>query len=435
MFFKIKKETLIDTILKNKLIFIVYFLFIVSTIPSILVSKSLIISCYTVLKFTIIPFLIIICLSVKPNNNDKKLFFTILTISSILLSFLSFIQYEFDIELLKEGTEKYPGAKGRVSATFFNTIYYGIFINLVSSIYLAKYLRSSDKSSSIYNYITLLILYVSLLLTFTRSAFLIFWGIVFILTLFLINKKNIVKFLALFLSIILLTFIIPGAKYMAYNSINNGFQMIFKVDLLKNNGTENNSSSSSYNLDDKNSDLDDKNSDLDNNKNETENNLSSSDTNKSGTKYGGDLSLIHREQFGDIAKKVGSDNFFSGIGFGAYMEYMNSEDFDILYSKYSGSKTHPHSSIILLFAESGIISVSLFFLFLFIILIFFFIKLLKNIKNKNNHDFTIYLCSFAISLGFIIINIIAENAIYDTQIFPLFIIIVFSLYNLRKIKC
>lgn len=418
MFLKIKKELFIDTIFKNRLLLIIYCLFLISTIPSVLVSKSLLISCYTMLKFIIIPLLIIICLTIKPNNEDKKLLFTVLTISTILLVILSYLQYIFDIELFKVGIEKYPGAKGRVSVTFFNTIYYGIFLNLVFPIYISKYINSKEKGNGICFFAILLIIYISLLLTFTRSAFLIFWSLAFILILFLINRRNVIKIFTILLSMLVLTFIIPGAKYMAYTSINNGFQMIFKVDLIKdtkNNDNNNNSSNSDAKHE--------------NNSSNIEND---SNDNKNDNKYGGDLSLIHREQFGDIAKRIGKDHPFTGVGFGAYMDYMTSDDFSTLYSSYNGTKTHPHSASILLYAECGIVSAVLFFMFLFIIPIYIFIKLFKTLKFKDSYNYIIYLSTFAISMGFMVVNIISENAIYDAQIFPLFVIILFTTYNFKK---
>ncbi len=422
MFFKIKKKLFINTIVKNRVLLIVYCLFAISTIPSLLVSKSLVISCYTLLKFIIIPLLIIICLTVKPNDNDKKLLFTVLTIGTILLVILSYLQYIFGIELFKEGIEKYPGAKGRVSITFFNTIYYGIFLNLISPIYILKYIKSKEKEISTCFFVILIIIYISLLLTFTRSAFLIFWSLTFILILFLINKRNIIKICAMLLSMLALTFIIPGAKYMAYTSINNGFQMIFKVDLIKDKkNNDNNNNSSNFDAKHENNS-----SNIENNSNDNKND------NRNDNKYGGDLSLIHREQFGDIAKRIGKDHPFTGVGFGAYMNYMDSDDFSTLYSSYNGSKTHPHSAIILLYAECGIISVIFFFMFLFIIPISLFIKLFKTLKFKDSNNYIIYLCTFAISIGFIVVNIISENAIYDAQIFPLFVIILFITYNFKK---
>ena len=122
----------------------------------------------------------------------------------------------------------------------------------------------------------------------------------------------------------------------------------------------------------------------------------------------------------------------TGVGFGAYINYMDSDDFSTLYSSYNGSKTHPHSAIILLYAECGIISVIFFFMFLFIIPISLFIKLFKTLKFKDSNNYIIYLCTFAISMGFIVVNIISETAIYDAKIFPLFVIILFITYPRRS---
>lgn len=367
-----------------KFLIVIYLLFLLFTIPSIFVSKSILTSCYTFIKFLIIPFLAIVCFNFKPNEYDKKLFWTTIIFITLLLVIISFIQYSFNIDLIKLGVEKYPGAKGRVSTTFFNTIYYGIFLNFISCIFVCKFLRSKNLKINVFYFISIILIYISLLLTFTRSAFLIFSGILFIILILLISKKNLIKIGVMIISIVLLTFVIPGAKYMVYDSINDGTELLFKVKLFEK---------------------------------------------KSDTKYNGDLSLIHREQFADIAKKVGNDNLFTGIGFGTYINYMNSDDFNNLYPNYNGSKTHPHSAFVLMYSETGIISTILFFLFSICIPLYSLVKIIKNIKQRKDYNYMIYVLAFVISIGFLIVNIIAENAVYDTQIFPLYILIIFTLYS------
>ena len=367
-----------------KFLIVIYLLFLLFTIPSIFVSKSILTSCYTFIKFLIIPFLAIVCFNFKPNEYDKKLFWTTIIFITLLLVITSFIQYSFNIDLIKLGVEKYPGAKGRVSTTFFNTIYYGIFLNLVYCLFFTKFIKSNNVKMNIFYFILVNCIFVSLLLTFTRSAFLIFSGILFLLIVLTINKKNIVKDLFVIVFVISLIFIVPGAKYMVYDSINDGTELLFKVKLFEK---------------------------------------------ESDTKYNGDLSLIHREQFADIAKKVGNDNLFTGIGFGTYINYMNSDDFNNLYPNYNGSKTHPHSAFVLMYSETGIMSTILFFLFSIYIPLYSFVKVIKNIKQRNDYNYMIYVLAFVMSIGFLIVNIIAENAVYDTQIFPLYILIIFTLYS------
>ena len=431
---------------KIKILLILYGIFLLFTIPSIFVSKSFFTSCYTFMKFMVIPFLMLICINLKPSNEDKKLFYFTIVFISLILVLFSFIQYKFNIDLLKLGTEKYPGAKGRVSTTFFNTIYYGIFLNFISCIFVCKFLRSKDLKINVFYFISIILIYISLLLTFTRSAFLIFSGILFIILILLISKKNLIKIGVMIISIVLLTFVIPGAKYMVYDSINDGFELLFNVNLfdgkveqIKNSSTitkqensdfdENNDKKINDNVSTEESKVD---NNAINNENKDKNKTTSDD--KNDIKYNGDLSLLHREQFSDIAKRIGDDHIFTGVGLGAYIDYMNSEEFNTLYPDYIGSKTHPHSTVVLLYAECGIISVFSFFMFLVLIPAFSFIRLLKNIKYRNNDNFILYLCSFVISIGFTFINIIAENAIYDTQIFPLFIIIVFVLYSFSEME-
>ena len=431
---------------KIKILLILYGIFLLFTIPSIFVSKSFFTSCYTFMKFMVIPFLMLICINLKPSNEDKKLFYFTIVFISLILVLFSFIQYKFNIDLLKLGTEKYPGAKGRVSTTFFNTIYYGIFLNFISCIFVCKFLRSKNLKINVFYFISIILIYISLLLTFTRSAFLIFSGILFIILILLISKKNLIKIGVMIISIVLLTFVIPGAKYMVYDSINDGFELLFNVNLfdgkveqIKNSSTitkqensdfdENNDKKINDNVSTEESKVD---NNAINNENKDKNKTTSDD--KNDIKYNGDLSLLHREQFSDIAKRIGDDHIFTGVGLGTYIDYMNSEEFNTLYPDYIGSKTHPHSTVVLLYAECGIISVFSFFMFLILIPAFSFIRLLKNIKYRNNDNFILYLCSFVISIGFTFINIIAENAIYDTQIFPLFIIIVFALYSFSEME-
>ena len=456
---------------KIKILLILYGIFLLFTIPSIFVSKSFFTSCYTFMKFMVIPFLMLICINLKPSNEDKKLFYFTIVFISLILVLFSFIQYKFNIDLLKLGTEKYPGAKGRVSTTFFNTIYYGIFLNFISCIFVCKFLRSKDLKINVFYFISIILIYISLLLTFTRSAFLIFSGILFIILILLISKKNLIKIGVMIISIVLLTFVIPGAKYMVYDSINDGFELLFNVNLfdgkveqIKNSSTitkqensdfdenndkkindnvsteeseVNNNAINNENNDKKiNDNVSTEESKVDNNaiNNENKDKNKTTSDDKNDIKYNGDLSLLHREQFSDIAKRIGDDHIFTGVGLGAYIDYMNSEEFNTLYPDYIGSKTHPHSTVVLLYAECGIISVFSFFMFLVLIPAFSFIRLLKNIKYRNNDNFILYLCSFVISIGFTFINIIAENAIYDTQIFPLFIIIVFVLYSFSEME-
>ena len=471
MFFYNKNEIFKLKSTAIKFLIVIYSLFLLFTIPSIFMSKSILTSCYTFIKFLIIPFLAIVCFNFKPNEYDKKLFWTTIIFITLLLVIISFIQYSFNIDLIKLGVEKYPGAKGRVSTTFFNTIYYGIFLNFISCIFVCKFLRSKNLKINVFYFISIILIYISLLLTFTRSAFLIFSGILFIILILLISKKNLIKIGVMIISIVLLTFVIPGAKYMVYDSINDGFELLFNVNLfdgnveqIKNSSTitkqensyfdenkvkkindkasteeseVNNNAINNENNDKKiNDNISTEESKVDDNainyENKDKNKTTSDD--KNDIKYNGDLSLLHREQFADIAKRIGDDHIFTGVGLGTYIDYMNSEDFDTLYPDYIGSKTHPHSTVVLLYAECGIISVFSFFMFLVLIPVFSFIKLLKNIKYRNNDNFIVYLCSFVISIGFTFINIIAENAIYDTQIFPLFIIIVFTLYSFSEMK-
>lgn len=135
-----------------------------------------------------------------------------------------------------------------------------------------------------------------------------------------------------------------------------------------------------------------------------------------------DYSLIHRNEFAKIAYRIGNDNFFTGVGFGSYIDFMDSEKFIQNYPDYQFSHTHPHSSVILLFAETGALSLVAFIMFAISL---FWMSLKNYFSYKNNTSSTSSIARVLpiIVIGFVIVCSIAENAVYDTQIFALFLII------------
>ena len=53
------------------------------------------------------------------------------TICSLIIAAIAITKYALDWNLVTAGIDKYAGAIGRTNATFFNTIYLGVFINIV----------------------------------------------------------------------------------------------------------------------------------------------------------------------------------------------------------------------------------------------------------------------------------------------------------------
>ena len=193
-----------------------------------------------------------------------------------------------------------------------------------------------------------------------------------------LNKWSI----SLILLCISVGFILPGARTLVISSFNDGIMLLTNVDLLSDflPGDE-------------------------------ESNIILEDD-----------SLQHRKEFNRLANKIAKDNILTGVGFGSYMDYLKTDEFKQNYPEFQLSKTHPHSSLVLLFAETGIISTILYIFFGITV----FVKIISNIKENYRLDeekYTISAITLATTIGFSFVCLLAENAIYDTQIYPIFLII------------
>lgn len=372
---------------KTNILNILFLLFILATIPSLFVSKALITSIYTVFKFVFIYLMFFLLSKIKFSKQEYKILIINLILSLFCLCIYGIFEYVFEISLFTAGVEFYKGAKGRISTSFFNTIYYGIFINLTFPIVF--YLMCKFRKSKISWVLALLccLLYMNLLLTFTRSAIIIFTLILSLLIILLYKFSFNIKTLLVVIVILLFTMFLPGGKTFISKSLDDVVIMTSNVQnilgLIPNSFTE--------------EDVDEKESDF------------------------VDPSLQHREEFAKIAKRIAKDNQFTGVGFGAYIDYMNSSEFKEKYSDYKLSHTHPHSTFVLLNAECGIVALILFTLFIAGLFINQFVIFLNNFKIKNT-QYELSIISLALVCGFILVSLMAENAFYDSQIFPLFLI-------------
>lgn len=370
-----------------KLFTIFYILFLLSTIPSIIVSKNIITSIYTLIKFISYYLLIFVLIKYPFKKDNFKTIIKNIIIASSLVTIYGIIQYIFEFDLNLNGVEKYPGIKGRIPSTFFNPIYYGVFVNIIF-IYIITFIKNNLFNKKLL-YILSILLYSALVLTFTRSAILVFFGILFLTFLFnykLILNKITISLLVIFIA---LTLLIPGAKYVSLNSFANGFDMLFGSNFMTNL-------------------------------------LFKNDSDKTAVKE--DASIEHRKEFSIIATRIANNNPLTGVGFGTYINYMDSKDFSKKYSDYKLSHTHPHAGFILLLAETGYIA-TLLFIFSYSILIYQFIKDFINRFKRKDFDYCISVNLITCLIGFIITCIMAENLFYDTQIFSIFLFVIILTFN------
>jgi O-antigen ligase len=326
-------------------------------------------------------------------KKEYKFLIKTLVFSAILITILGLAQYIFEFDLNLNGLDKYPDIRGRIPSTFFNPIYLGVYINIVF-IYLLTFMREKLLNRKVV-YVLLIGLYTILVLTFTRSAILVFCGILFLTLIF--NYKLILNKLttSLLILCVAITLLIPGAKNVNLNSFENGFNMIFKSDFM---------SAVTFGL------------------------FDGVNSGSEQLETFEDASLEHRKQFALIAKKIAKDNPLTGVGFGTYMDYMDSEQFAETYPDYTYPHTHPHSGFVLLAAETGYISTVLFVLSIAILALYLLKEFIIRLKTRDL-EYKLSLCILCVSAGFVITCIIAENLFYDTQIFPTYLFVIMLTYN------
>ncbi|MDD3392066.1 MAG: O-antigen ligase family protein [Bacilli bacterium] len=389
---------IIDLYLKNislnkvsiKWLVIIFSIFLIFTIPSIFVSKNIIVSLYTLVKYLMIFLITIVVLKINLTKDEYKIIIKNILLATLLVSLYGVYEYYFSSNLFTIGSEKYLGSRGRTTSTFFNTIYFGIYINIVFCFILYLFLKTKNKLKSLITFIILSLLYLCLILTFTRSSLLIFFvclAIFLILTYYMLKNIKIIFVISM---IILISTSVSGSKSLFNDSFSDGFTIISNFDILKSFIPSTGSNNNGDEVDDE-TDFDDD-------------------------------SLNHRQEFAIIAKKIGNDNAPFGIGFGAYIDYMNSSDFDNTYPEFTLTKTHPHSTFTLMYAEVGIVSTLTLGLFYIGILFAYFKNIVRNFARKDS-VYALSVVGFVNSIGFFAVNLLAENATYDTQIFPIFIIL------------
>ena len=382
----------------HKPLTVLYILFLLLTIPSIIVSKNTLISLYTLIKFILFYVFFVLVTKINFSMEERKKIYVTFLIGIIITLIYGFVSYFFDVNLFKLSNYMYPGALGRIRTTFFNPCYYALFLIMVYPLIFYRMCINKNKLSWLY-VILLLAILACLIFTFTRSAILIFIMlailILFIFRKIIFNLKTLVVF---GLSVLMLIFI-PGSNTLVKNSLNDGVLVMENLTgfLPEITGDEEETSST--------------------NKEELE---------ESDFK---DYSLQDREAFANIANQIANDNKFTGVGFGTYIDYMHSKEFDKTYPNYDSKKIHPHSSLILMYAETGILATTIYLLFIICMVLNMVWYWFKSFKEVNK----IYYASslgLLVSFSFMLVGVMSENSMYDTQIFPIYFIIFGIFYNL-----
>ncbi len=364
---------------------IAYGIFLLLTLPSFFSTKSIVISAYTLAKFAMIGVILFIFSKVKLEEEDFIGLIKTFVFASSIIGIYAILQYVCDINLNPMGTDKYE-IKGRVFATFFNPIYFSIFVNMVYFYLIYAYRRQVFKRPWIF--ILVLMLFAGMILSFTRSAILVFALMLLaniILNFRMMWNRYVLLTVALGIGLI---FIIPGALGVTGNALQYGGELVLGNGLGE------------FTLD------------IDQSEETPDIDLSS------------DASLAHRAEFAGIANQIAYDHPYTGVGFGTYINYMESEDFSSHYRDYEGSITHPHSFFVLLSAEAGYPATIAYFASLVILMLWLFITWLKSIKYKIKSAYQLGTLSLIMIVGFIVVAYIAENSFYDTQISTLFYIVV-----------
>lgn len=371
---------------------IIYMIFILLTIPSIFVSKNILVTLYTIIKFVSFYLIFLLFYKIKYNPQEYKNMLKTFTICSLIIAAIAITKYALDWNLVTAGIDKYAGAIGRTNATFFNTIYLGVFINIVFVTFLYLYNKNKNTKITLLYAFLCICLSIALILTFTRSTILVYLGILFLLL--LLTPKLILNYKTIMLGIVILfiALVIPGTNSLIKVSVMDAINIF----TTKENIQSLTPGTSVINPD-------------------------KNDSVQNEDKKFDDISLEHRQQFAAIAKKIYINNKFTGVGFGAYIDYVNSDDFVKTYPSYKYPKEYPHNSLILLKAETGKLS-TIFFIIFILILFLNIIKLMWFNIKKNKEKYQLSVLAFIIITGFSIVCIMSENLIYDNQIFPILLI-------------
>ena len=369
---------LIHTIIKNKYKFkldiktILLLIFIISLLISLIFSITYKGYTFTNLyKFIVLP-LILYLLSLF-NIDNKKINKSIL-ITAIIISLFGISQYIFNFELTTHGIEKYIGSIGRIKSTFLIATIFDKYLSII--IIYILYLLINNKENKYLLIITYILSFISLCLTYSRTGLLITLINLTIIVLYLLYKKKYIYLLIIPITIGIML-IIPGEKYVL-KSIDSVFNSKIKEII-----------------------------------NKKENNIEKTN-NDNQIETGNDYSVISRESYMDVAKKIIKNKPITGIGIGNYTYiYENQNVNDYIKDTINYHYLYPHNMYYQLAAEIGIIGLITFYLL--------FIYILGD--NKNIYSYLLLLIILASS--------ITESIFYIKDI-AYFIVIMSNLLPRKK---
>ena len=398
----------------NKIVIFLFALLCLTFIPGFFISKSKIIYLYTLAK--VLSFILFIYVVYGYNLTKKQVskLINYMIIVSLFVSLIAIVQYAFNISLNYNGIYKYPGAVGRVSATFFNPIYLAIYLLIINVLSYMGLIKNGNflKYASIFFINT-----IAIFITFTRTV-----AVILIINLFMFllcsilrkNKKEIMKSTIVLLMTIILVVIIPGVKYLYSSTLVSMFPTKISKPLLSfaNDYLNMNFDLKMYGFDEKkdnnidNPDEPSKPSEIDHDKNNQPNNNTKPDKDKTID----DASLNSRIAFKNIARKVISKNKLFGVGLGNYEKYVLSNKDDFKNTRFG----YPHNFIIHLQAESGIFAKTIFL----VIYISFFVYIFMSVLIEYNiSNFSILVICFDI-----LILMFYESLFFDTQLSPIILL-------------
>ncbi len=364
-----------------------YILFLLTTSFSLIKTTSIITTLYTIFKFLLYFIFFVILYINKFTKDQYKMFLKVFLFTSLIVMIYGVITYIFTFNLNYTGVGKYEGIIGRVMSTMTNPIYHGLFCVFVFIIGYMVLLQTKKLKIKYYLLInTLIILTIlNLELTYARSAYLLFLGSIFIIM--LINIKKIPELLKKSIFIIL-TIIITFSMFLQVRSaFKSAVIEVIPTSLLKKNGMYNNSMVQNV-----------------------------EETNNKNISYGEevDYSIVTRNQFKTISKKVIKDNYLFGVGFGAYKNY-----FDVKknYDKYIVDRFgYPHDNYMHILAETGIFGFGMFI----IILIMIMYLIIKHYYYYGANKIILY---NGLIYTVVILIMFYESFFYDSLITPIYLAI------------
>jgi len=437
--------------INTKPLVILYLLFIFTMFFGYFNAIDKILFFYTISKYICYGMLMFFIIKYPFNKKQINFLIDVVLLSAFFLIIYSFLQYFLDLNLNKNGIYKYPGAMGRVDVTFHNPIYFAIF--LLGIIFLSFYKMNESvllKNKIIY-VILIFLTTTSIFLTFTRSVYLLIIIVLIIMFILSMFKKGKSKYQLYFsvspmLFLILLLYMIPGAKYVYSSSLFQLFPGNYCVNFLNftNKFLFTNIDLNRYVVEPSNQMTKDKKEDnkivennktIENNKivenNKTIKNNKIVENNKAikNNKIVEDASLNNRNNFKRTAKMVKKNYPLTGVGMGNYEKFVlaNKDKYISDNEKFG----YPHNLYLHITAETGYLG-----LLSFIVLIIYLgIIIFKNIFRKSKYISWVYVIILYINiilLGFY------ESVLYDIQITPIIIIIGYVIAidsNIRNVEC